>query len=96
MTAADNDTAEGNHRLLTYRVDQLEKAVWEIRDATRAIEKCLQALSRVPSGFDSLENRVQAVEMELPTLKLVRNWVIGGVVAVASTVGAAVVALVLR
>jgi hypothetical protein len=103
--------ANGNgDRLLLYRVDQLEAAVGEIRDAVKSIDKSLQtfatigtqsnetraAVQRALSAVDALERRIQAVEIELPTLKLVRNWVIGGVLSVAGSVGAAALALVLR
>lgn len=107
--AEDNDVSNGQ-RLLTYRVDRVEETIDEIRDAIKSIDSSLQGfamvqsqyaatravLKRASSSIEALEKRLQAVEMELPTLKLVRNWVIGGVLSVVGTVGSAVVALVLR
>lgn len=109
MTLTPDLNANGD-RLLLYRVAQLEAAVGEIRDAVKSIDKSLQtfasigtqsnetraAVKRAFEAIESLERRVQEVEIELPALKLVRNWVIGGVVSVVGSVGAAAVALVLR
>lgn len=107
MTAAAENS--NGQRLLTYRVEQLEEAVGEIRDAIKSIDKSLRLFTVVQTQYsatrvtirrafaelETLGKRLQAVEMELPTLKLVRNWVIGGVLALLGTVGAAAVALVL-
>lgn len=53
-------------------------------------------LDQLEKTFEEFDSRLHAVEIELPTLRLVRTWVIGGAVGVMSLVGVAVVALVLR
>lgn len=41
----------GEHRLIAYRVTQLEGAVSEIRDAVRSIDKSLQLISLVEGQY---------------------------------------------
>jgi hypothetical protein len=53
-------------------------------------------LDQLEKTFEEFERRVLAIEVELPTMKLIRNWVIAGAFGVLSLVGVAVVALVLR
>lgn len=53
-------------------------------------------IEELEKAIQSLDKRLEAMEIELPTLRLVRNWVIGGAVGVVSLVGVAGVALVLR
>lgn len=99
-----------HHRLVDYRVEQLETAVGQIRDAIQSIDKSLQVLAvadmqhaqtreglgKVLRQIEGLGKRLQTVEMELPTMRLIRHWVITGVVGVLGSVGAAALALVLR
>jgi hypothetical protein len=108
-TAADNDTT-GGQNLLAYRVTLLEQAVSEIRDAIKSIDTSLRgfamvqaqysetrgALNKAFTEIEGLEKQVQAFAVELPTLQLVRTWVIGGVVGIVSLLGTAALALVLR
>lgn len=49
------------------------------------------ALSRAFRELEGQEKRLHAVELELPVLKLVRRWVIGGVSAGVFLIAAAVV-----
>ena len=53
-------------------------------------------IEQLETTVGSIEKRLEAIEVELPTLRLVRNWIIGGAVGVLSLVGLAVMALVLR
>lgn len=90
--------------------EALKASVGEMRDACKSIDRSLQGFSSLQSQYgdmraavkktwadiDKVVVRLHAVEMELPTLRLVRSWVIGGVLSVVGTLAAAVVALVLR
>ncbi|MGH8472846.1 MAG: hypothetical protein ACREVJ_10430, partial [Gammaproteobacteria bacterium] len=42
-----------------------------------------------------LDKRIKTIEVELPTLKLVRKWVLAALIGIASLVGYAVLAQVL-
>lgn len=102
MTAA----AAEETGLLAYRVARLEEAhkeaVGEIRDALKSIDQSLQALALVEvqntatrQQIALVQTRMSAIEKELPTLKLVRQWVIAGVIAITAAVGYAAIAQVL-
>lgn len=92
-----------NHRLTV-----VESAIEEIRDATRSIAESVrsiavleerhantaQAIERSFSAMEKLEVRIRAIEVELPGLKEIRGWVVGGVLSISGIVGAAVIALV--
>lgn len=107
-TASSDDTT--GQKLLPYRVDKLEAGIDEIRDAIKSIDRSLQAFAIVQtqyaamrismkkawSDIDKVSARLQALELEMPAARLVQKWVIGGVLGVVGSVGAAVVALVLR
>lgn len=43
-----------------------------------------------------IDDKVKRIEIEMPTIKLIRGWVLTGVVAVVALVGTAVVNLVMR
>lgn len=101
--AASNTSNTGEHRLLAYRIERLEEehkeAVGEIRDALKSIDKSLQALAVVEvqntatrQQIALVQNRLNAIEKELPTLKLVRQWVIAAVIAITAAVGYATLA----
>ena len=66
-------------------------AVLEERHAetSRAIERAFQVMKEI-------EVRVRVVEVELPGLKEIRQWVMTGVLTTVGFVGAAVVALVVN
>lgn len=95
--------------MLEFRITNLEGAVGEIRGAVKSIDASLQTLARLElhhaetrdglgrafTAINDHEIRMRAVEAEMPMAKLVRNWVIGGVIGVVVLVGVAVVGLVL-
>jgi hypothetical protein len=53
-------------------------------------------LDQLEKMAEDCETRLQAIELELPTLRLVRNWIMKAAVGALGVVGLAVVALVLR
>jgi len=82
-------SVSGEHRLLRYRVGQLEASQTEFRAAIKSIDTSLQSLADVQRRLGDLgdvEARLRAIEQELPTLKLVRKWVLAA--ASASVVAA--------
>lgn len=85
--------------LLGYRVGQVESQQAEMRSAIKSIDANLHVLADVQRRLSSLgdaELRLRAIELELPTLKLTRKWVLAIVTMMGGTVGAAMLALVVR
>lgn len=77
-----------HHDALTqYRLEMIEdtlKAVAENLERLSTLEmhhlETREAMSRAFDAITKIESRVHSMEMELPTLKLARGWVITGVV----------------
>jgi len=94
--------------VMEYRLSALESSVGEIRSAVKSIDASLQILSRLEQrhaetrdglerAFSELadhETRVRVIEAEQPTTKLIKGWVIGGIVGGLSMMGIALVKLV--
>lgn len=101
---------ETQNMVLEYRVATLEGAVVEIKSAVKSIDSSLQTLAKLEvhhtetrdgmaRAFAELtdhETRVRAIEAEMPTMKMIRNWVVAGVVGVVSMMGAALVTLMIK
>lgn len=95
-------------QVLEFRVATLEGAVMEIKTAVRSIDTSLQtlarleahhsetrdALSRAFADIGDHENRLRDIEAEMPTMRMIRNWVVAGVLGVVSMTGAALIGLV--
>ena len=88
--------SDGEHTgILEFRVANLEGAVDEIRGAVKSIDSSLRVLTRLEErhqetreslerAFKSLsdhETRLREIEKDQPTMKMTRNWVITGVIA---------------
>lgn len=93
------------------RLEEAHKeAVGEIRDAVQGIDKSLQTLAVIQEQHAStrqsllhatkllqaLSEKVNRVELELPTLKLARKWVLAAMTTAGGGVGAGLLALVMR
>lgn len=93
------------------RLEEAHKeAVGEIRDAVQGIDKSLHALAVVQEQhamtresllhatkfLQALTSRLNRVELELPTLKLARKWVLAAMTSGSAAVGAGILALVAR
>lgn len=103
--------AEGmeNEKVLEFRVSALETVVSEVRTAVKSIDASLKALTsleihhnqtrdavgRAFSNIKDHEERLREIEGDLPTMRLVRNWVIAGVLGCTSLVGVAVAGMVI-
>ena len=57
--------------------------------------RAFTALQKVEDRTEKMDLRVKALEVEMPGLKEVRAWVIGGVLSVVSVVGIAAYKLVM-
>ena len=102
--------AADQQSILEYRVASLEAVVREVKDAVKSIDTSLQTLARLEvhhaetrdglarafAEIQDHETRVRVIEGEMPTVKLIRNWVIGGVISSVGMIGAAVIHLVVK
>lgn len=98
-----------NEKVLEFRVTNLEGMVGEIRSAVKSIDGSLKTLAaleahhsetrasvgRAFTDINDHEDRLRKVEADLPTMRLVRNWVIAGVLGCTSLVGVAVAGMVI-
>lgn len=80
--------------LTQYRLGMVEKTlevVGQNLERLAAIEQrhveTRDALARMVETHDILAGRVREIELELPTLKLIRSWVIAGVIGCAGLLG---------
>lgn len=94
---------------LAVRVGVVEQAVADIRELARSIDASLRQLAQLETkheetrsalgrAFTELEDhkdRIGAVEKEMPTIKLVRDWTIRAVIGVVTVVGLAGLGLVI-
>jgi hypothetical protein len=108
MTGQSNHQADIGS-ILEFRVSNLEGMVSEIRSAVKGIDGSLKILAAlearhaqtsdaVARAFAELkdhEDRLRTAEADMPTMRLVRNWVIAGVIGCTSMVGVAVAGLVI-
>ncbi|MDE4918283.1 hypothetical protein ACUXAV_000322 [Cupriavidus metallidurans] len=84
--------------LTDYRLSQLERAVTKLVEQNSqmiALEQrhldTREALERAFKAIKDNDIRIRAIETDLPTMRLVRGWVITGVLAVMAASGTVVV-----
>lgn len=82
-------TTEQPSDLTNYRLEMIEKtlqAIAESLERLAALEakhvETREAISRVFVALDKHETRIHHVEVEMPTLKLTRGWIISAVVGI--------------
>lgn len=80
--------------LIDYRLNMMEKSLASISDSLRQLASLEQkhaetreAITRAFNQLDSHNIRIREVELELPTLKMVRGWIIAGVLGVFGMLG---------
>ena len=102
-------TQHGEQAHLESRVVFLEKAVEQVRDAVKSIDGSLkelvrlgvaheqtrETLSRVWLELEDHEKRLRQIEVDMPTMRLARGWVVSGVVGLVGLLGLALAKLVL-
>lgn len=76
----------------TAQLAVLEQRHSETRDG---LERAFDAIGKCETRHESTESRLRDIEMSMPGLRETRRWVIGGILAMCSMVGAAVIGLVL-
>lgn len=83
------------------RFERFERAVESIDNSLKTLTRLeihnsetQEAIKRAFNSIADHETRLRPIEADLPTLRLVRGWVIGGVIGVCSLLGVAVVSLV--
>lgn len=93
----------GDPAVTDLRITNLESAVSDIRQAVRSIDSSLRVLARLEDRHEEvnkslarafvqneqLEERIRMLEMEAPLTRMVRGWVISGVIGVVSIVSVA-------
>lgn len=98
------------HAVLDVRVTNLERVVERVSTAVESIDESLKTLTKLDvkheetnkgldRAFVSLkdhETRIRLVETEMPTMKLVRGWVITGTLALIGLVGVSIANMVLK
>ena len=79
----------------------IEDAVAALADNLKVLtqleQKHIETREAVGRAFDAIgdqDKRIRDIELEMPLLKMVRNWVVAGVVGIVTLVGIALVSLV--
>lgn len=82
--------------LTQYRLTMIEntlKAISENLERLARLEQkhleTREAVGRAFDAIDKIDERVRSVELEMPTLKLIRKWVVTGVLGIVSMLGVA-------
>ncbi len=86
------------HRVtsLETSVERIDRAVERISDSIERISNAISvqrvnsdSIARSWRAVEDHEQRLRAVESDMPTLRLIRNWVVAGVVGTLALVGVA-------
>lgn len=86
-----------SHALTQYRLAMIEKTLQAISENLTQLasleQKHIETRDAVGRAFDTLaehNDRLRGIENEMPTLRLVRGWVISGMVGILALLGVAV------
>ena len=86
-----------NPELTSYRLKTIEETLASIGENLRQLTsleqkhvETRQALERAFNELDKQDERIRKLELEMPTLQLIRNWVIAGVLSCIGMLGLAV------
>lgn len=88
-------------KLTNYRLEMIEKTLTAVNEnlerlasleakhieTREGLGRAFDLIDRTNTRIDEQNDRMRAVELEMPTLKLVRNWIIAGVMAVMGILG---------
>lgn len=100
-----NDQVRPHHHssgeLTQYRLGMIEKTLEAISENLQQLAQLEQkhletreALNRAFAEIKNQDDRVRTLEIEMPTLKLIRGWVIAGVLGCAGLLGVTLFKLV--
>jgi hypothetical protein len=91
---SQNSPASGGGDLTQYRLGMIEKTLQAISDNLAQLAtlehkhiETRDALARAFKQQEKFDERLRSVEYEMPALKMVRKWVIGGVVGMSALIG---------
>jgi predicted nuclease with TOPRIM domain len=84
------------------KLEHIEETLVEIKDSLKALNSLMERLTRLEEKHDghvaaiarsferieALENGVRELELQEPVTKMVRTWVISGVIGVTGLIGA--------
>lgn len=87
----------GDQRITAWRLNRIEDTLERVSETLgklavleqRHIET-REAIERSFSEIKALNERMRAVELDMPMLRQIKNWIVSGVVAVVGVVGMAV------
>jgi hypothetical protein len=94
---------DNTHDALTpYRLTMIERTLETVSDNLKQLtqleirhSETREALARAFDELASQGKRIKDVELEMPTLRLTRGWIIAGVIGIVALVGLAAVRLIL-
>ena len=82
--------------LTSYRLQRIESTLETVSDNLRQLtqleikhSETREALGRAFEELASQSKRIKDMELEMPTMRLTRGWIIAGVIGVISIVGVA-------
>ena len=87
----------GDNRMTAWRLNRIEDTLEKVSETLgklavleqRHIET-REAIERSFSEIKALNERMRAVELDMPMLRQIKNWIVSGVVAAVGVVGMAV------
>jgi hypothetical protein len=97
------ETKESGHDLTHYRLTMIEETLRVVSENLQRLttleQRHIDTRESLDRAFDTIEkvdNRLKHVELEMPVLKIVKNWVITAVVGIVGLVAIAVFALITK
>lgn len=102
MTEPTTTAPAGVDALTNYRLTMIEKTLeavsMNLKQLTELEIKHIETREALGRAFDELTKqgeRITNVELEMPTMRLTRGWIIAGLVGIVAIVGIAALRLVL-
>lgn len=94
------DDQSPDNKLTQYRLSMIEQSLHAISDTLTKLaqleQKHIETREAIGRAFDSIDGhdlRIRGMEAEMPTLKLVRGWVISGCIGIIGLLAVSVLKL---